>query len=80
MKLRMYVPSWRTCLRWLKVLLYEQAAGPKRGKVLGPYNHAVYGIHSEGDPVQSTRPNATQNGHAERWNPPTALPAAGVGG
>jgi hypothetical protein len=79
-KLRMYVPSWRTCLRWLEVLLYEQAAGPKRGKVLGPYNHAVYGIHSEGDPVQSTRPNATQNGHAERWNPPTALPAAGVGG
>ena len=30
-----------------------QAAGPKRGKVLGPYNTLVYGIHSERDPVQS---------------------------
>ena len=26
--------------------------------------------------MQSTRPNVTQNGHTERWNPPTALPAA----
>jgi hypothetical protein len=25
------------------------------------------------------RPNVTQNEHTERWNPPTALPAAGVG-
>ena len=30
-----------------------QTAGPKMGKVLGPYNTQVYGIHSEGDPVQS---------------------------
>jgi hypothetical protein len=30
-----------------------QAAGPKMGEVFGPYNTRVYGIHSEGDPVQS---------------------------
>ena len=30
-----------------------QAAGPKMGKVSGPYNTRVYGIHSKGDPVQS---------------------------
>ena len=29
--------------------------------------------------MQSTRPNVTQNGHTERWNPPTALPEMGVG-
>jgi hypothetical protein len=65
-KLRMYVPSWRTCLRWLEELSYGQAAGPKMGKVFGPYNHAVYGIHSEGDPVQSNvltpRKMDTRNG------------------
>jgi hypothetical protein len=65
-KSRMYVPSWTTCLRWLEVLLHEQAAGPKTGEVLGPYNQAVYGIHSEGDPVQSNvltpRKMDTRNG------------------
>lgn len=30
-----------------------QAAGPKMGKVFGPHNTLVCGIHSEGDPVQS---------------------------
>ncbi len=44
----------------------EQAAGPKRGKVLRPYNHAVYGIHPQGDPVQSnvltSRKMDTRNG------------------
>jgi hypothetical protein len=35
--LRMYVPSWRTCLRWLKVLSQGQAAGPKMGKVSGVF-------------------------------------------
>ena len=73
MKLRMYVPSWRTCLRWLEALSQGQAAGPKKGKVLGPYNQAVYGIHSQEDPVQSTHPNATQNGYSERSNPTMAL-------
>ena len=52
---------------------------PQKGKVLGPYNPRVYGDPSERDPVQSTRPNVTQNGHTERWNPPTALSEMGVG-
>jgi hypothetical protein len=26
--------------------VFGQAAGPKMGKVLGPYNPRVYGIHS----------------------------------
>lgn len=42
---------------------------PQKGKVSRPYNHAVYGIHPSGDPVQSPRPfgklragsKATQN-------------------
>jgi hypothetical protein len=29
--------------------------------------------------VQSTHPKATQNGRAERWNPPKALSLTGVG-
>jgi hypothetical protein len=53
---------------------------PQKGKVLGPYNQAVYGIHPQGDPVQSTRPNVTQNGHTKRWNPPTALTLPPEGG
>jgi hypothetical protein len=58
----------------------KRASGrPQKGKVSRPYNQAVYGIHSQGDPAQSTHPNATQNGYTERWNPPEALPAMGVG-
>jgi hypothetical protein len=57
-----------------------QAAGPKMGKVFGPYNTLVYGIHSEGDPVQSNVLRPRKNGHAERWNPSTALSATREGG
>jgi hypothetical protein len=57
-----------------------QAAGPKMGKVFGPYNTLVYGIHSERDPVQSNVLRPRNNGRAERWDPPTALPATGAGG
>jgi hypothetical protein len=43
---------------------------PQKGKVLGPYNQAVYGIHSEGDPVQSnvlmSRKMDTRNGETRR--------------
>jgi hypothetical protein len=53
--------------------VFGQAAGPKMGKVLGPYNQAVYGIHPQGDPVQSTHPKVTQNEHSERSNPTVAL-------
>jgi len=45
---------------------------PQKGKVLGPYNQAVYGIHPQGDPVQSTRPNVTQ-----KWTHETVEPADG---
>jgi hypothetical protein len=57
----------------------RQAAGPKKGKVFGPHNTLVCGIHSEGDPVQSNVLRPRKNGRAERWNPPTALPATGEG-
>jgi hypothetical protein len=57
-----------------------QAAGPKMGKVFGPHNTLVCGIHSEGDPVQSNVLTPRKNGRAERWNPPMALPATGEGG
>jgi len=50
-----------------------QAAGPKMGKVFGPYNTLVYGIHSERDPVQSNVLRPRNNGRAERWNPAVAL-------
>ena len=50
------------------------------GKVFGPYNTLVYGIHSEEDPVQSNVLRPRNNGRAERWNPPTALLIAGEGG
>lgn len=58
----------------------RQAADPKMGKVSGPHNTLVCGIHSEGDPVQSNVLTPRKNGRAERWNPPTALPATGEGG
>jgi len=45
---------------------------PQKGKVSGPYNHAVYGIHPQGDPVQSTRPKVTQ-----KWTRGTVEPARG---
>lgn len=95
-KLRMYVPSWRTCLSFGKLRTgswledpRKRAAGPKRGKVSRPYHQAGYGIHPSGDPVQSNvlTPRNTctcsavqVNGHAERWNPPMALSEMGVGG
>ena len=57
-----------------------QASGrPQKGKVSRSYNTLVYDIHSQGDPVQSTRPNVTQKGCTERSNPPKALPGMGVG-
>jgi hypothetical protein len=31
----------------------DRRQAPKGGKVFGPYNTRVYGIHSERDPVQS---------------------------
>jgi hypothetical protein len=56
-----------------------QAAGPKMGKVFEPYNTRMCGIHSEREPVQSNVLTPRNNGHTERWNPPTALPATGEG-
>jgi hypothetical protein len=53
MKLRMYVSSWRTCLRWLEALSLDRRQAPKWGRSLGHTYHSVYGIHSEKDPVQS---------------------------
>jgi hypothetical protein len=50
------------------------------GKVFGPHNTLVCGIHSEGDPVQSNVLTPRKNGRAERSNPPTALPATEEGG
>jgi hypothetical protein len=49
-----------------------QAAGPKMGKVFGPHNTRMCGIHSERDPVQSTHPNATKE-----WTRGTVEPANG---
>ena len=57
-----------------------QAAGPKMGKVFGSRNTRMRDIHSERDPVQSNVLTPRKNGRAERWNPPTALPATGEGG
>ncbi len=65
-----YVSSWTTCLRWLEALS-KIGGRPQKGKVLGPYNQAVYGIHSQEDPVQSTilKPHKmdTRNGVTRQW-------------
>jgi hypothetical protein len=79
-KLRMYVPSWTTCLRWLKVLSHGQAAGPQRGEGLWAIQYTGVWYPLRKRPGAKQRPNATENGRAERWNPPTALPATGGGG
>jgi hypothetical protein len=56
-----------------------QAAGQKGGGLWATqYTGVWYPLRKR--PGAKQRPNATQNGRAERWNPPTALPATGVGG
>jgi len=70
-KVCMYVPSWRTCLRWLEDLFQGQAAGPKRGRSQGhTINSCMVSTRKETRckaHVLTPRKMDTRNGETRRW-------------
>ena len=53
--------------------VFGQAAGPKMGKVLGPYISRGVWYPPARRPGVKHHPKVTQNGHSERSNPTVAL-------
>jgi hypothetical protein len=73
-KLRMYVPSWRTCLRWLEVLSWT-GGRPQKGEGLWATQYTGVWYPLRKRPGAKQRPKATKE-----WTRGTVEPANGSPG